>query len=153
MRCILSCPHWALAESTLDQGILPEPAIHFQVQYIMMTVRGFVVPYFSLRPNGVRSDNTESQVEMFVQMKIILEMRISSDAGSFGAFSSSNNTLSGLLNRLRALPYQMAEISQKPESAKDVLATLSAITALVECCDISFAFDEVGATRWVWRHG
>lgn len=42
----------------------------------------------------------------------------------------------------------MAEAFGKLESARDVLATLSALAALVECCNISFASDEVGPA---WR--
>ncbi|KAK9326697.1 hypothetical protein V1520DRAFT_284757 [Lipomyces starkeyi] len=148
IRCMLRCAHWALAESTLNQGIIPEPAAPSQLHYIMTTVRGFVVPDFGLRPGGVRSDDEGRQEETFAQTRRILEMRSSSDAGSFGAFSCCDNTPSALFNRLRALPSRMAEMFGKPESARDVLATLSAIAALVECCDTSFASDEVGAAWW-----
>ncbi|KAK9326585.1 hypothetical protein V1520DRAFT_284942 [Lipomyces starkeyi] len=97
---------------------------------------------------GVRSDDDGRQEETFAQTRKILEMRSSSDVGSFGAFSCCDNTPSALFNRLRALPSRMAETFVKPESARDVLATLSAIAALVECCDTSFESDEVGAA---WR--
>ncbi|KAK9352943.1 hypothetical protein V1523DRAFT_412417 [Lipomyces doorenjongii] len=146
--CMLRCAHWALAESTLYQGLMPEPAAPSQLQSIMTTVRGFVVPDFALRPGSIRSDHDGRQDETFSQTRRILEMRCSSDAGSFGAFSCCDNTPSALFNRLRALPSRMAETFGKPESARDVLATLSAIAALVECCDTSFASDEVGAA---WR--
>ncbi|KAK9242873.1 hypothetical protein V1506DRAFT_546202 [Lipomyces tetrasporus] len=148
IRCMLRCAHWALAESTLDQGIIPEPAAPSQLQSIMTTLRGFVVPDFALHPGGIRSDDDDRQEETFTQARRILRIRSSSDAGSFGAFSSCDNTPTALFNRLRALPSRMAETFGKPESARDVLATLSAIAALVQCCDTSFASDEVGAA---WR--
>ena len=145
IRCILRCAHWALAEYTLDQGIIPEPATSSQLQSIMTTVRSFVVSDFALPPGGVRSDDDDGQEETFAQVGRILKARSSSNAGSFGAFSSCDNTLSELLNRLGALPSRMAETLGKPENIQDVLATLSAIAALVECCAISFASDEAGA--------
>ena len=148
LRCMLRCAHWALAESMLDQGIISEPAAPSRLQSIMTTVRGFVVPDFALRPGGVWSDDDDRQEETLAQARRIPRMKSSSDAGSFGTFSSCDNTPSALLNRLRALPSRMAETFGKPESARDVLATLSAIAALVECCDTSFASDEVGAA---WR--
>ena len=143
MRCILRCAqHWALVEATpkLDQGTTPESAAPSQLQSIMTTIRGFVVPDFALRPSGIRSDDDDDrQVETFAQAKRILEVRSSSDTG---------NIPSALLNRLRALPSRMAEAFGKPDSAQDVLATLSAIAALVECCETSFASDD---TRAAWR--
>ncbi|KAK9482167.1 hypothetical protein V1527DRAFT_522231 [Lipomyces starkeyi] len=156
IKCMLRCAHWALAEFRLDQGIIPKPPAPSQLQSIMTTVRGFVVPDFALRPGGVRSDDDGRQEETFAQTRRILEMRSSSDAGSFGAFSCCDNTPSALFNCLRALPSRMAETFGKPESARDVLATLSAIAALVECCDTSFASDAVeaawrGMTTWLTK--
>ena len=42
----------------------------------------------------------------------------------------------------------MAEVFGRPESAEDILTTLSAITTVAAWCDISFACDETGA---VWQ--
>jgi len=148
IRCILRCAHWALIETTLDHGTIPESVAPSQLQSIMTTIRNFVVPDFALRPGGVRSDDDDRQEGTFAQATRILKMRSSLDAESFGAFVFCDNMPSALLNRLRALPSRMAETFGKPESARDVLATLSAIAALVECCDTSFESDEVGAA---WR--
>lgn len=148
IRCILRCAHWALAEYTLDQAIIPEPAGPSQLQSIMTTIRGCVLSDFALRPGGVRNDHDDGQEETFAQVRKILKMGSSSDARSFGAFPSCDNTLSALLNRLGALPSRMVEALGKPESIRDVLATLSAIAALVECCATSFASEEAGAA---WR--
>ena len=156
IRRILRCAHWASAQSMLDQEIILESAAPSQLQSIMTTIRGFVVADFALHPGGIQSDDNNPQEETFAQARRFLQMRPSSDAGSFGAFSSCDNTPSPQLNHLRALPYRMAETFGRPESARDVLATLSAIAALVECCDTSFASEEVGAawqsmTRWLTK--
>jgi hypothetical protein len=145
IRCMLRCAHWALTESTLDQGIIPEPVAPSQLQSIMTAVQDFVVPDFGLRPGGVRSDNGDHQEETLAEVRRILKIGSSSDAGSFGAISYCDNTPPALLNRLHALPSHLAETFGKPESAQDVLATLSAIAALVKCCDTSFASDEARA--------
>ena len=148
IRCMLRCAQWVLAESTLEEGIIPEPAGFSQLQSITTTVRGFVVPDFALRSGGVRSDDDDRQEVKLAEARRILKLGSSSDARSLGTISYCDNMPSALLNRLRTLPSRMAETFGKPESAQDVLATLSAIAALVECCDTSFASDEVGAA---WR--
>ena len=139
IRCLLRCAQWALAESTFDYE-LPAPC---QLLSIMTTVRGCVVPDSSLRYSGIRNDGHERQEELFVQG--FLHTRNSSHGGNPHSNSSSDNTPSVLLNLVRALPYRIAEGLGRPESAQDVFATLSAITTMIECCDISFACDEVGA--------
>jgi len=145
MMCMLHCAHWVLASSTLDQAVISELVAPLQLQSIMTTIRSFVVPEFALRPRGTRIDANERQEETFAQAKRILEMRSSSDAESFDAFQSSDNMSSALLNRLRVLPYRMAEAFGKPDSAQDVLATLSAVAAMVKYCDTNFVSNEVGA--------
>ncbi|KAK9238613.1 hypothetical protein V1525DRAFT_100195 [Lipomyces kononenkoae] len=146
--CILRCGHWALDES-VEEGIIPEqqPTLS-QLQSIMTAVREFIVPDLASRPDGVRSDDDDRHEEMFAQASRILKMRSSSDAGSFGVFSTYDNTTSAIFNLLSTLPSRMAETFGRPDSVGDVLASLSAIAALVECCDVSFASDEMGAA---WR--
>ncbi|KAL9078929.1 MAG: hypothetical protein Q9157_002153 [Trypethelium eluteriae] len=149
INCILRCVHWANATSTLDEGAVSELAVPPQLQSIMITLRGLVVPDSALcHTGGVRNCNDDDQEKMVAQASNLLNMRSSSDAGSFGAFFSSDSTLSALLDRLLALPSRMAETFRKPEDVRDALAALSAIAALIECCDISFSSDEVEAS---WR--
>ncbi|OAQ60219.1 fungal specific transcription factor domain-containing protein [Pochonia chlamydosporia 170] len=55
---------------------------------------------------------------------------------------------------LKSLPYRMADVFGKPDDARDVLATLSAVSVLVECCEMSFASDDstdawLGMAVWV----
>jgi len=53
-----------------------------------------------------------------------------------------------LLQQLHTLPYRMAEVLPKPNSAQDFLATLSAIEALVDCFSVSYASEDMEA---VWK--
>ena len=146
IRSILRCAHWVFTESTLDQGVLSEPASSSRLQSIMTIIRSFIVPDRALCPSGVwNNDDDDRQEITFAHASRVLKMRSSSGAANFDASPSGNNTLSALLNLFSALPSRMAEMFGKPESAQDVLATLSAIAALVECSDTSFASDEVGA--------
>lgn len=148
IRCLLHCAQSALVESTLtDQVMAPH-----QLLSIMTTLRGCVIPDPSLRYSGIRNDGHGRQQLSSVQE--FLKLRNESHDLNPGPNSSNDNKLSVLLDVLRALPCRMAEVFGRPESAKDVLATLSAITALAECCEISFASDEAGAawqgvTTWL----
>lgn len=58
--------------------------------------------------------------------------------------STNDNTPSVLLDLLRALPFRMAEVFGRPEGAEDIFATLSAITTIAECCNVSFACNGTG---------
>ncbi|RDL30499.1 Uncharacterized protein BP5553_10377 [Venustampulla echinocandica] len=143
VSCVLSFAHWALAELRLNLGITPEPAAPRQLQSIMTTIQSFEVAHSTRRPAG-----GSRRLESFANAKRILEMSSSLDAGSIGACSSSHNIPSALLDCLRTLPSRMAEMFGRPDSGRDVLATLSAIAALAECCETSFASDDVGPA---WR--
>ncbi|KAL2831400.1 hypothetical protein BDW59DRAFT_140138 [Aspergillus cavernicola] len=59
-------------------------------------------------------------------------------------------------NRLHTLPALMAETFSRPDNVQDVLATLTAIAMLIECCDMSFSSSGMGAawhsmTMWLVR--
>ena len=139
IRCLLRCAQRALAEPTLDcESMTP-----FQLMSIVSTIQGCVVPGSTLRSSGIQNQGHEPQEESFVQG--FLETRNSSHGGNPHMNSSSDNTPSVVLDCLRALPGHIAERLGRPESAQDVLATLSAITTVGECCAISFAFNDAGA--------
>ena len=139
IRCLLRCAQWALAEPTFNYELVAS----CQLLSIMSTIQGCVIPDSTLRYNGIRNDGHGRQEELFVQG--FLHTRNSSHGGNPYTNSSSDKTPSVLLNLLRALTFRIAEGLGRPESAQDVFATLSAITTVAKCCDISFACDEVGA--------
>lgn len=134
MRCVLRLADWVLASSPAQELIMETATL----QSIMTTVRG-------LYPGDTKSD-LDRQAITFAHTKKILQIGASSDNGSFDA--SSNNIPPAQLNYLRGLPSRMAEVFGKPNSVPDIIATLSALAALVECCDNSFTSDDA----WpVWR--
>ncbi|KAL9083802.1 MAG: hypothetical protein Q9165_008361 [Trypethelium subeluteriae] len=157
INCILRCAHWASATSTLNEGIVLEPSAPSQLQSIMTTLCGLVIPNFTLYHDGdLQTCNHDDQEEMIAQARNLLIMRSSSDAGSFRPFSLSHGTPPALLDRLLALPSRMAETFGKPEDVRDVLAALSAIATLIECCEISFSSDKAeaswrGMTTWLTK--
>ncbi|KAK4890125.1 hypothetical protein LTR27_011117 [Elasticomyces elasticus] len=59
----------------------------------------------------------------------------------------SSDTASMLAQRLRTLPYRMAETLEKPDNAQDVVTVLSAVATLVECYNQSFTAD-CAAAAW-----
>ncbi|RDW58518.1 hypothetical protein BP5796_12448 [Coleophoma crateriformis] len=145
IMCVLRCAYWVLAGSMLDQGTLTGLAAPLHIQSILTTIRGFSTPDLLLSAAGTLSDGAERQEATFTQaMRVLEEVRGTSETGHAGDASPLNNTASALFNRTLTLPYRMAETFGKPESAEDVLATLSAIAALVECSYISFSPSGVG---------
>lgn len=139
IRCLLRCAQWVLAEPTFNGELVAPP----QLLSIVATIRGCVVPDSTLHYSGIRNDGHGRQEESSIQ-----GVSHTSDAlhGVNSHTNSSNsNTPSVLLDLLRTLPFRMAEVLGRPESAEDISTMLSAITAVAECCDISFACDETGA--------
>jgi hypothetical protein len=72
MLCILRCTCWGLAESMPRQGIIPGPTTPLQLQFIMATIRGFVVPNPALCPSGIQSDDRDSQEKRYAHAKMAL---------------------------------------------------------------------------------
>ena len=133
--CIQRCFQWTFRSSVLGQGMISETA-PFKLQSFTTTVQGCVDPNFALRYAASSDDMPE---ETFVRARN--DLTENSDAEVPG------NAPPALLERFRTLPYRMAEALEKPDSALDVFATFSAIDALVKCCSLSYASDNVGA---VW---
>ncbi|KAF2825805.1 hypothetical protein CC86DRAFT_467427 [Ophiobolus disseminans] len=82
-----------------------------------------------------------SQEAMFAEAKRILDIDIAVSTDGCG-------TRTRLLNHLRILPSRLSDIFGRPDNVQDVLATLSAIAALVVCCSSSFESDD---TAEVWQ--
>lgn len=139
IRCLLRCAQCVLAEPTFNGELVAPP----QLLSIVAIIRGCVVPNSTLRYSGIRNDGHGSQEESSMQ-----GFSHTSDAShvvNSHTNPSNDNTPSVLFDLLRTLPFRMAEVLGRPESAEDIFTTLSAITAVAECCVISFACDETGA--------
>ena len=140
IRSLLHCAQWALAESMLNYDTVGS----CQLQSIMSTIRGCVAPNV-----GMQDTNNELDGGIFGPARRGMHTVSSSEGGSIRMKSTSNNKPpSALLNHLHVLPFRIAEAVGPPEDAQDVFATVSAVATLVECCNISFASEEVGA---VWQ--
>lgn len=142
MICIHRCSHWASQSPELGQAMAPE-AQPFGLQSFMTAVRGCIDPDFALRSETSTDDMLE---EAPVPTRNAMEG--SSDVGV------PSNVPPALLERLRTLPYRMAEVLEKPDSVLDFFDTLSAIDALVECCFLSYASEDaevvwMGMESWL----
>jgi hypothetical protein len=129
IECLLRCAHWALAEPPSDQCIVPEPGVPDQLQHIMTTLQS------SIPPAAPHDPETPAYALRMLRWN-------SPEAGN------NNNTPAEIWDRLRNLPSRIADTFGKPENTQDVLVLLSAVAALIECCDTSFASDEVGSAWW-----
>lgn len=141
ISCLLRCVEWPLAEPSFDHELLAP----CELLSVMSIIRGCVVSDSSLRQGGIRNDGHGGREELSVQG--FLHTRDSSYGGNPHTNSPNENMPSVLINLLHELPSCIAEGLGRPKSTQDVLATLSAISIAVECCDISFARDEA-ATAW-----
>jgi hypothetical protein len=118
----LSCPRWASTGPALDED--------FSLQTCLTTLRSLAVTDSMIPFSG------DEQKKIFAKAKSILE------AGPSSSASRDSTTRDVLLDRLRILPSRLSERFGRPSEVQSVLATLSAIAALVVCCEASFASDD-----------
>jgi hypothetical protein len=122
IACILKCHRWMSPEVALD-GSGPESS---GLGSFIATIR---------RLNcGIASSSTTHQG--------------STRRGGVGSLSRPRNTVipnsaDERLTQLHNLPSRMAEALGKPENVSDVLATLDAISALVEGCEFGYSLDDM----------
>jgi len=139
--CILDCVYWASDSS--DRGNSKEMANSSGIQSFLAIIRNLVSPNVADRSAGAQIYNDcDYRPATYAQASRILNIQNSSASRSLDAREC---TLPSLLNRLTELPSRMAEVFGKPDEVRGVLAPLSAIASLIECCDISFASKEVGS--------
>jgi hypothetical protein len=146
----LRCAYWSLAEATLNHTIVMDSVGPFGLQSFITTIQSLLVPSLKIYPNATRVEDDEGG-EMFAQAKRILETRNPPDFETLSDPSSSNNAspaLRAVLDLLGDLPSRMADGFTKPQNGPDFLATMSAIAALIKCCNISFSSEDVG-TAWL----
>ncbi|KAL3447721.1 hypothetical protein BJX65DRAFT_307779 [Aspergillus insuetus] len=123
VACILKCHRWMSAEVALD-GSGPESS---RLTSFITTMRDSysvilscsTTPRASTRRVGVASLSRPRNTGI------------------------SNPADERLIMQLHDLPSRMAEALGKPENMSDVLATLDAVSALVECCELGYSSDEM----------
>ncbi|KAH9205309.1 hypothetical protein DL95DRAFT_376352 [Leptodontidium sp. 2 PMI_412] len=122
----LRCAYWSLAESTLNHRTVMESVGPFGLQSFITTIRSFLVPSFTIYSNATRFERL----------------------GDPSSGNNASSTLRAVLDLLGDLPSRMADGFTKPQNGPDFLATMSAIAALIKCCNISFSSEDVG-TAWL----
>jgi hypothetical protein len=135
ISCIQLCYHWAPQSSALGQRIVPE-AEPYQLESFATAIQGSIDSDFALR--SALCNKGISQGEM---------VQPASDIGERADSGICNRAPPAVRDRLRTLPYRMAEVLEKPDNAQDFFASVAAINSLVECCALSYASDDV---RAVW---
>ncbi|KAH7110613.1 hypothetical protein B0J11DRAFT_499115 [Dendryphion nanum] len=131
--CIFRCAQWATTVHQLNRQ-------HPSIEEIVSCFRGFTVCGYSTKPS---QDSRFNRNKIFVPANTILKSDV-----------HHSHSESSLLNTLGALPSRMIEAFGKPESTEDVLVTLTANVALVECFAIGFSTTELmsilhGIMKWI----
>lgn len=136
---LLQCAQWAAEETSIDKSM--QRAL--QIEIVLDSMRAC-----SIRKPSSSTTKPGSQVDQNNTERTIRPDEVS--------HSAEDPTLSVLLNCIRKLPLHMAEVLGKPDSAEDLFATLAAITALVESCELSFPSTRLdivweGASEWLTK--
>ena len=119
----------------IGQATTPAPAA-FGVQSFMTTIQSCADQFLALRFAASSDDATEEAFN-----------RAANHRESNSEADGLSNAPAKLLERVRTLPYRMAEALEKPDSMEDFTATLAAINALDECCSLCHASNDA---RAVW---
>lgn len=129
-QCILRCAHWMFTEDKIDQNESRGQSAQLQLHTLLANIRSFIVPESKIVFNRLQGgDGREDAFKLA--------------AGILNS-TTTDNSLSIPLNRLASLPSGIAEALGRPDNVADVLATMNAIAALVNCCAIGFRSEDVG---------
>ncbi|KAG8528343.1 uncharacterized protein KY384_007261 [Bacidia gigantensis] len=136
LKCLLIC-----GQCALEKSMFKREKSTCSLLATVSLIRGCDAPVSTLYCNSDMNNTQEHQMQGVVQTSNRMH-----NGNPFPEPSPSNHkTPILLLNLLQALPFRIAEQIGKPENGQDVFATLSAISILVECCDISFTSDDTAA--------
>ncbi|KAJ5504915.1 hypothetical protein N7463_007789 [Penicillium fimorum] len=117
IRSIMSCARWTLTGLVANQETVMSPATTLsQLESVLCDMRDFAELVSSSEIGQNKSDDFQTSLD------------INSSQGT----AIAPNVL---LNRLRMLPYRMAEIFGKPDNEQDAPAILLGIGALLRCSD------------------
>lgn len=133
MICIQQCLHYSSTAFMVSTNKLVPEA--FDLRAFVSVVQGCADQHAALR-FAVRSTEPFAE-ESIKPIKDIESLR----GGNLGTIPSV------LRDRLSVLPFRMAEVLEKPDTAPDFFATASAIEALVVCWSLSYSSDDPKAKR------
>ncbi|KAB5523163.1 hypothetical protein GE09DRAFT_493093 [Coniochaeta sp. 2T2.1] len=136
MSCIIRCLDWTPNQPLPDPTVRQVP-LHSRMREFTLTLQGCFASRSELQPNAV-TGNTGTDTAL-PRSSVPVTMVVPDAVGSGTAPPS-------LLKHFRTLPFRMAAVTDKPESALDFFATLSALEAVSDCCRSSYAADNLETT-------
>ncbi|KAL6718494.1 hypothetical protein ACLMJK_004586 [Lecanora helva] len=148
IRSLLRCSQWTLIESTLKHELSdPDRLIE-----TVSTIRGCMASESTYQSSDIQNNRPDDQDESFIHDVQSTINALHCRSGHKNA--SSHTAPSTLLSLLRTLPFRMAENFERPKSFRDFFTIMSAISKLVQSCELSFALHEAGAawqavTMWL----
>lgn len=126
IRCILRCAHREFAADKSKQNVCP--GVHSILENIQsLVVAESELPFFGTKG----SDNQENPFEQAARIVRTI---------------SGDDAPSVPLSRLALLPSRIVDATERPDNILDVLDTLNAIAALINCCTVSFTSDDAETT-------
>lgn len=128
IQCILRCAHWMFTEDKVDQDGSRGLSAQMQLHTVLENIRSFIAPqskFSFVRPQG--GDGQEDAFQLAARML---------------KTTTTDGLLFTPLNCLASLPSRIAEALGRPDNVADVLATMNAIAALVNCCAIGFGSED-----------
>lgn len=144
MDCIRRCYFWTtkLPPPYLPLIYVPPP---FELRSFAETVQGCVSPEST--PQVTASDNGMPDEPLH---------QTRATSGGLPDGIPASVVPPALLEHFRTLPYRMSEVTAKPNNVLDFFATLSALEAVVECCSLGYANDDMEAawtamTSWLTK--
>lgn len=123
LRSIIHCLQYTVGGGVLGQQSFLEGTESPSFTSVLQTMKAF--KNLNLKHGGLDG-------KLFTQLTNHLETQ---EATSVGTSLSSGMEPVEPLERLRDLPYRMAEVFGRPDNARGTLACISAIKALVECLE------------------
>jgi hypothetical protein len=140
--CLLRCYHWLPQIQAIETERNFFALKPFSLHLLMRTIKGCVDCSFALRLE--LSPDTDNNLD--------IEAPASQDSDS----SINEKRPSILVDHLRRLPFRLAEVFGRPDHLADVVATLTAIQALLQCSLLSYSSDDkdtvwLGMESWLHR--
>lgn len=141
IAALLQCLHWVLDDwrtTELDILAIPSVANDLDPFALVCAIRELAKGSDSIS----REEQDSKRTAIFAKSRVLLDKLPKSLAEDPVLPGTAENTRLALLERLRVLTFRLSETLGRPAVANDVVATLSAIAALVVCGDMSYTSED-----------
>ncbi|KAF2018545.1 hypothetical protein BU24DRAFT_418069 [Aaosphaeria arxii CBS 175.79] len=148
ISCLIQCIHWTANALPHNQNIRPRFATMSPLEFAMTAIQCLSRSNLVNDLDNTRTYNPDDRGYSFAQANRIVQSVAPPDA-SESPEESTQYTRSSLLSRLDTLPTRMANIYSPPRfkfDVHEVFVTLESIAALIQCCEVSFASDDLETT-------